>query len=201
MGIAAFVMAEFLQVPYAEVALAATIPAILSYVALFIQVDLQAARSRILPLPELAQIPKVREVPEIRLALSDPFAVLIYALFWGGEEADRRACWRSPPRSRWRSSFRSRASASASGTCYEMPRDTGLGALDLFMIGAASGIMIGCAQLFWHRLHPQPGPDPPRRRQPDPGLLIIRRSPTLSSVPACRPSAATSCSHRWSRRR
>ena len=49
MGIAAFVMAEFLQVPYAEVALAATIPAILFYIALFIQVDLEAARSNIRP--------------------------------------------------------------------------------------------------------------------------------------------------------
>ena len=45
MGIAAFVMAEFLQVPYADVALAAVIPAILYYLALFIQVDLEAARS------------------------------------------------------------------------------------------------------------------------------------------------------------
>ena len=46
MGIAAFIMAEFLQVPYAEVALAATIPAILFYIALFIQVDLEAARNQ-----------------------------------------------------------------------------------------------------------------------------------------------------------
>src|SRR5438477_209987 len=43
MGIAAFIMAEFLQVPFYEVALAAIIPALLFYVALFIQVDLEAA--------------------------------------------------------------------------------------------------------------------------------------------------------------
>ena len=61
MGIAAFVMAEFLQVPYADVALAAAIPAILFYIALFIQVDLEAARSRILPMPE-SEIPNVRKV-------------------------------------------------------------------------------------------------------------------------------------------
>ena len=40
MGAAAFVMAEFLQVAYAEVVLAALIPAVLYYVALFIQADL-----------------------------------------------------------------------------------------------------------------------------------------------------------------
>ena len=61
MGIAAFVMAEFLRVPYSEVALAATIPAILFYVALFIQVDLEAARTHILPL-EPSQIPKISTV-------------------------------------------------------------------------------------------------------------------------------------------
>src|SRR5690606_21210304 len=44
MGAAAFLMAEFLQVPYAEVALAALIPSLLYYAALFIQADLEAAR-------------------------------------------------------------------------------------------------------------------------------------------------------------
>src|SRR3990172_5109876 len=44
MGIAAFLMAEFLQVPYASVALAALIPAVLFYLALFLQADLEAAR-------------------------------------------------------------------------------------------------------------------------------------------------------------
>src|SRR5262249_5937905 len=92
MGIAAFVMAEFLQVPYAEVALAATIPAILFYVALFIQVDLEAARSRILPMDE-SQIPKIKEVVKSGWHFPIPFIVLIYALFWGGEEADSAGLW------------------------------------------------------------------------------------------------------------
>ena len=92
MGIAAFVMAEFLQVPYADVALAATIPAILFYVALFIQVDLEAARSRILPLDE-SQIPKIGPVLKSGWHFPIPFAVLIYMLFWGGEEADTAGLW------------------------------------------------------------------------------------------------------------
>jgi TRAP-type uncharacterized transport system fused permease subunit len=83
MGIAAFVMAEFLQVPYADVALAATIPAILFYIALFIQVDLEASRSSILPM-DAAQIPKLEEVLRKGWHFPIPFIVLIYALFWGG---------------------------------------------------------------------------------------------------------------------
>ena len=44
MGAAAFVMAEFLQISYATVALAALVPGVLYYMALFIQADLEAAR-------------------------------------------------------------------------------------------------------------------------------------------------------------
>jgi TRAP transporter 4TM/12TM fusion protein len=47
MGAAAFIMAEFLQVKYAAVALAAVLPSLLYYAALFIHVDLEAAKRRI----------------------------------------------------------------------------------------------------------------------------------------------------------
>jgi len=42
MGIAAFLMAEFLQMPYAHVCIAAIIPSLLYYGALFIEADLEA---------------------------------------------------------------------------------------------------------------------------------------------------------------
>ncbi len=45
MGAAAFIMANFLNVPYAEVVTAAFLPAILFYFALFIQTDFYAARN------------------------------------------------------------------------------------------------------------------------------------------------------------
>jgi TRAP transporter 4TM/12TM fusion protein len=44
MGAAAFLMAEYLQVPYSDVMVAAIVPALLFYVALIIQVDLEAAK-------------------------------------------------------------------------------------------------------------------------------------------------------------
>jgi TRAP transporter 4TM/12TM fusion protein len=47
MGATAFVIAQFLNISYAEVALAAIIPAALYYLALFIQVDAYAARNRL----------------------------------------------------------------------------------------------------------------------------------------------------------
>jgi len=56
MGAAAFIMASFLNVPYAEVVLAAALPSALYYLALFFQTDLFAARNRLQGVPR-AEIP------------------------------------------------------------------------------------------------------------------------------------------------
>ncbi len=61
MGATAFVMAEFLDVPYATVALAATIPAVLYFFALFMQIDCNAGRNAMVGLPR-EEIPALREV-------------------------------------------------------------------------------------------------------------------------------------------
>jgi TRAP transporter 4TM/12TM fusion protein len=142
MGIAAFVMAEFLQVPYADVALAAMIPAILFYIALFIQVDLEAARSNILPM-DPAQIPRARDVLRHGWHFPIPFIVLIYALFWGGEEADSAGLITTAVALALAFVFPFQGKRIGFKDVYEMLRDTGLSVIDLFMIGAASGIMIG----------------------------------------------------------
>src|SRR5690606_36502245 len=51
MGAVAFLMADFLQVPYAEVAIAAIIPSLIYYMALLIQADLESAKANILAIP------------------------------------------------------------------------------------------------------------------------------------------------------
>ena len=61
MGAAAFLMAEFLNIPYGQVALAAAIPACLYYLALFTQIDLEVRQARLGGLPA-EQIPKFRTV-------------------------------------------------------------------------------------------------------------------------------------------
>jgi TRAP transporter 4TM/12TM fusion protein len=142
MGIAAFVMAEFLQVPYADVALAAAIPAILFYIALFIQVDLEAARTRILPM-DAAQIPRLKDVLRRGWHFPIPFIVLIYALFWGGEEADSAGLIAIAVALALALVFPFQGKRIGLRDLYEMLRDTGTSVVDLFMIGAASGIMIG----------------------------------------------------------
>ncbi|MDH3318735.1 MAG: TRAP transporter fused permease subunit [Betaproteobacteria bacterium] len=59
MGATAFVMASFLGVPYVTVALAALVPSVLFYLALFVQIDGYAARHGLRGLPR-AELPSVR---------------------------------------------------------------------------------------------------------------------------------------------
>jgi len=91
MGAAAFLMAEFLEIPYAEVAIAAIIPALLYYFAIFVQVDLVAARDRIHFLA--ADLPRARDVLRAGWHFIVPFAVLIYALYVLEAEAEVAAMY------------------------------------------------------------------------------------------------------------
>src|SRR5262245_48115941 len=60
MGATAFVMAQFMNVSYAEVATAAIIPAALYYLGLFMQVDSYAARNGLKGIPR-AELPRIRD--------------------------------------------------------------------------------------------------------------------------------------------
>lgn len=57
LGATAFVMAQFMNTSYADVALAATIPSVLYYVGLFAQVDAYAARHKLEGIPR-AELPR-----------------------------------------------------------------------------------------------------------------------------------------------
>jgi len=87
MGAAAFLMAEVLQVPYVDVMIAAIIPAFLYYVALFFQVDLEAAKRGIKGEPS-ERVPQTLAVLRAGWYFPLPFGVLIYALVawnWAAE--------------------------------------------------------------------------------------------------------------------
>jgi TRAP transporter 4TM/12TM fusion protein len=90
MGAAAFLMAEYLQVPYAEVMLAAIIPAFLYYAALFMQVDLESAKLGIAGAPR-ESLPKLGRVLREGWHFPIPFLVLIGGLLWANMEAEYAA--------------------------------------------------------------------------------------------------------------
>jgi TRAP transporter 4TM/12TM fusion protein len=141
MGIAAFLMAEFLRVPYSEVALAALIPAVLFYLALFIQADLEAAKSGLAGVSE-AQIPNAWEVLKSGWYFPVPFAILIGALFWLNYEPETAALLAAGSVIVLAFAFGFKGKRIGIADIYYMLRDTGLTVLDLFMIGAAAGAVI-----------------------------------------------------------
>ena len=81
MGAAAFLIAEYLQMPYSEVALRALVPAVLFYVALFVQVDLLAGRQGLRGVP-VAELPKLGTVMRRSAGFLVPLIVLITFLFF-----------------------------------------------------------------------------------------------------------------------
>lgn len=92
MGAVAFLMADILQKPYSEIVVAAIIPALLYYVALFVQADLQAAKQKIKPL-ELDDIPATGAVMAKGWVFILPFAAIVIALFWFNQPAETSALW------------------------------------------------------------------------------------------------------------
>jgi TRAP transporter 4TM/12TM fusion protein len=82
MGAAAFVMAEFLAVPYSQIVIWAVIPAILYYVACFAAVHFEAKRRGIHGVPR-AELPKLRIVMAQRGHLFIPIIVLLVVMYSG----------------------------------------------------------------------------------------------------------------------
>jgi TRAP transporter 4TM/12TM fusion protein len=94
MGAAAFLMAEFLEASYTEVIIAALVPALLYYVSVFVQADLEAARKNIAPI-DPDQIEPLRKVLAAGWFFTIPFAVLIVALFEFNRTPSESALWAS----------------------------------------------------------------------------------------------------------
>tara|TARA_B100000676_G_scaffold216656_1_gene213327 strand:+ start:6771 stop:8762 length:1992 start_codon:yes stop_codon:yes gene_type:complete len=80
MGAAAFLMAEILELEYTEIILAALVPAALYYLAVFVQVDLEAAKNKIAPLPK-DRIPLVGKVMKEGWFFLLPYVILVWTLF------------------------------------------------------------------------------------------------------------------------
>lgn len=146
MGAAAFLMAEFLGVEYKEVVVAALIPAILYYVALFIQADLEAARSGITRIAE-ENIPDAIPVLKAGWYFPLPFVVLIYALFWLNYSAETSALLAAAVVLVAGAVFGYEGRRLNVADLLRAMRETGLGVLDIFMIGAAAGMVIGALNI------------------------------------------------------
>ena len=163
MGAVAFFMAERLQVPYSSVAMAALIPAVLYYMALFIQADLEAAREGIqAEKPE--DIPSLWSVLKGGWMLTAPFVVIVVALFpiglpnvpilpgllgpvWdfvvGSVQPQQAALYGSLTAVAAGLLFGYKGRRMSLRDTLDAVIATGRGVLDIFMIAAAAGFIIG----------------------------------------------------------
>ena len=146
MGAAAFLMAEYLRVPYAEVMVAAIIPALLYYAALFIQVDLESAKRGILGSPR-SSLPSVGKVMREGWQFLVPFVVLVGGLLWLNWEPEYAALFGTAvlivlvlivPHKGRRMSIREVVSAVVGA---------GGAVIDIIAITAIAGILIGAMNI------------------------------------------------------
>jgi TRAP transporter 4TM/12TM fusion protein len=142
MGAAAFVMAEFLQVPYVEVMIAATIPAILYFVVLFVFADLEAGRMGISRIEE-SLIPRTLYVMRHGWHFMVPFAVMVYTIFWLNMQAEEAALYSCLSLLLTTFGFGYRGQRPTLGAVVGAVRDTGIGVLDIIMICTGAGVVVG----------------------------------------------------------
>lgn len=79
MGAAAFILADITRVPYSEVALAALLPALMYYLALFKMIDLESVRLNLAGIPE-DELPDVKKTMKKGFKLFVPLIVLLILL-------------------------------------------------------------------------------------------------------------------------
>lgn len=86
MGATAFVMADFLQVSYVTVALAALVPSLLYYLGLFMQIDAYAAQNKLSGLDK-AELPRFFDVIKDGWYYVFAFLLLVFMLVYLQQEA------------------------------------------------------------------------------------------------------------------
>ncbi|MBI2088415.1 MAG: TRAP transporter fused permease subunit [Deltaproteobacteria bacterium] len=144
MGAAAFLMATFLGIPYAQVAIAAIFPALLYYLSVFIQVDLEAARRGLRGLPR-EELPNLKHILGQGWLFLFPIGVLVYILFFTGLEAEVAGLYATG--AVFLVSFLRKASRLTFSKLLIILEKTGEGLLEISIISAVAGLIIGIVAL------------------------------------------------------
>ncbi|HEX9396459.1 MAG TPA: TRAP transporter fused permease subunit, partial [Burkholderiales bacterium] len=146
MGAVAFVMADFLQVPYREVALAALLPSILYYTALFIQCDLETARYGIGRV-DRSEIPPMRAVLKTGWIFLAPFAAVVGAMFWMNWEPEPSATLASAIIIVLGLFIGYRGARMTLKDIWDAVIETGIGVCEIVVISAIGGYVLGLFQI------------------------------------------------------
>ena len=140
MGATAFIIAEFLQIPYSHVVVAGLVPALLYYLVLFLKIDAIAVKEGISGLPR-SEIPSMAKTAKGGWYFILPLGYLIYLLLWRGYDPGLAAlqatgllviCYLLQHRLRpeWRK-------------LWELVKGAGQEIVPLILIGGGAGAVIG----------------------------------------------------------
>jgi len=143
MGAAAFIMAETTGIPYLKICIAAAIPAILYYLAVFLSVDMEARRTRLKGIPQ-DQVPSFLPTLKKSAPLLIPLIIIVVLLIMGF----------SPLRAALVStivmvlcSFSSKRTRPSFSTIVDALRKTALSAVSVTIACAICGIITGIITL------------------------------------------------------
>ena len=142
MGVAAFLMAELLEIEYREVIIAATLPAMLYYISVFLQADLEAGRLGIAPIPK-DEIPPGGRVIKEGWYFILPFVVLLAALFLLNSPPEKAALFGAGTIVLLGSIFTYQGTRLNFLSIIECFKKAGESAADIIIIGAAAGVILG----------------------------------------------------------
>lgn len=141
MGAAAFLMAEFLDISYLTVASAALLPALLFYLSVFTQVDLIAGRDNISATD--SKVMTTLQVLAEGWHFVVPFGVLLGALFWWRMDPEDSALLASVAIVIVGFARGYRGKRLSLTTLRNVFIDTGTSMVDLILVVAAAGFVIG----------------------------------------------------------
>ncbi|MEZ5787069.1 MAG: TRAP transporter fused permease subunit [Xanthobacteraceae bacterium] len=146
MGAAAFIMADYLNVDYGEVMLAALPSALLYYLAIFINVDLRAGKRGIRAV-DPAEMPKASAALAAGWYFVLPFAVLFYTLFAMNMRPERAAVLSILALLLSSVAFGYKGRRIHPLQLLDTLGHAGRAALDLIIVCAAAGVIIGVLNL------------------------------------------------------
>tara|TARA_E500000331_G_scaffold113766_2_gene110866 strand:+ start:4243 stop:6186 length:1944 start_codon:yes stop_codon:yes gene_type:complete len=142
MGAAAFLMAELADALYQEVIIAAILPALLYYISVFLQADLEAGKIGIKPIPE-DQIPQFNKVMQSGWYFLVPFIILLGTLFWLNTPPETAALFGTASICVLGCIFTYKGNRLNLPTLWTCLKKTGEISVDIIIIGAAAGLIIG----------------------------------------------------------
>lgn len=146
MGAAAFLMAEFLSISYASVLVAAIVPTLLYYLSVFVWVDLTAGRQGLVA-PRDLEVPSLWEVSRTGWHFPLPFVVLVTGLFAFNLPPELAVMIATGVLALTSFAIGYRGRRLTVGRLLRAIEGTGYAALEVMVICAAAGLVIGVLNL------------------------------------------------------